>query len=236
VVRTNNTVIAALAVIRGEADAMICGVEGRYMSHLRHVRDIIGCLPEVSDFAALALMITHKGAYFIADTEVRSNPSADELCEVAALAAKHVQRFNLKPKIAFLSHSDFGSFDTDSSRKMRQAHALLKSHHPELEADGEMQADTALSEATRKLILPSSNLAGEANILMMPNLDAANIAYQMAKVLADAVPVGPILIGPARPAHILTTSVTARGVLNMTAVAAVEAQERATRQQPSLFT
>jgi len=235
VVRTNNTVIAALAVIRGEADAMICGVEGRYMNHLRHVRDIIGCLPEVSDFAALALLITRKGAHFIADTEVRSNPSADELCEVAALAARHVQRFNLKPKIAFLSHSDFGSFDTDSSRKMRQATALLRSHHPQLEADGEMQGDTALSEATRNLILPSSNLAGEANILMMPNLDAANIAYQTVKALTDAVPVGPILIGPARPAHILTPSVTARGVLNMTAVAAVEAQERATRQQPSLF-
>jgi malate dehydrogenase (oxaloacetate-decarboxylating)(NADP+) len=236
VVRTNNTVIAALAVMRGEADAMICGVEGRYMSHLRHVRDIIGHLPEVSDFAALALMITSGGAYFIADTEVRLNPSADELCEVAALAARHVQRFNLKPKIAFLSHSDFGSYDTDSSRKMRQARALLKSHHPELEADGEMQADTALSEATRNLVMPGSDLAGEANILMMPNLDAANIAYQMIKVLADAIPVGPILIGPSRPAHILTPSVTARGVLNMTAVAAVEAQERATRQQPSLFT
>jgi len=235
VVRTNNTVIAALAVHRGEADAMICGVEGRYMSHLRHVREIIGHRPEVSDFAALALMITTKGAYFIADTEVRSNPSADELCEMAALAANHVQRFNLKPKIAFLSHSDFGSYDTDSSRKMRRATALFKEHHPELEADGEMQGDTALSEATRKLILPHSNLEGEANILMMPNLDAANVAYQMIKVLADAVPVGPILIGPSRPAHILTPSVTARGILNMTAVAAVEAQERAGRQQPNLF-
>jgi malate dehydrogenase (oxaloacetate-decarboxylating)(NADP+) len=236
VVRTNNTVIAALAVTRGEADAMICGVEGRYMSHLRHVRDIIGHLPAVSDFAALALMITSKGAYFIADTEVRSNPSADELCEVAALAARHVQRFNLKPKIAFLSHSDFGSYDTDSSRKMRHATMLLKRHHPELEADGEMQGDTALSATTRKMILPHSDLSGEANILIMPNLDTANVAYHMIKVLADAVPVGPILIGPARPAHILTPSVTARGVLNMTAVAAVEAQERATRQQPSLFT
>ena len=235
VVRTNNTVIAALAVHRGEADAMICGVEGRYMSHLRHVREIIGHRPEVSDFAALALMITTKGAYFIADTEVRSNPSADELCEMAALAANHVQRFNLKPKIAFLSHSDFGSYDTDSSRKMRRATALFKEHHPELEADGEMQGDTALSEATRKLILPHSNLEGEANILMMPNLDAANVAYHMIKVLADAVPVGPILIGPSRPAHILTPSVTARGILNMTAVAAVEAQERAGRQQPNLF-
>ena len=234
VVRTNNTVIAALAVQRGEADAMICGVEGRYMSHLRHVREIIGHRPEVSDFAALALMITSKGAYFIADTEVRSNPSADELCEMAALAANHVKRFNLKPKIAFLSHSDFGSYDTDSSRKMRRANELFREHHPELEADGEMQGDTALVEATRKMILPHSKLEGVANILMMPNLDAANIAYQMIKVTADAVPVGPILIGSSRPAHILTPSVTARGILNMTAVAAVEAQERAARPQPNL--
>ena len=236
VVRTNATVIAALAVIRGEADAMICGVEGRYMSHLRHVREIIGFSPGISDFAALALLITSKGAYFIADTEVRSNPSAEELAEMAELAANHVQRFNLKPKIAFISHSDFGSSDTESSRKMRRATALLKEHHPELEADGEMQGDTALSEATRKMILPHSLLEGVANILIMPNLDAANVAYQMVKVLTDAVPVGPILIGPSRPAHILTPSVTARGILNMTAVAAVEAQERAGRQQPSLFT
>jgi malate dehydrogenase (oxaloacetate-decarboxylating)(NADP+) len=234
-VRTNATVIAALAVIRGEADAMICGVNGRYMSHLRHVREIIGFLPGVSDFAALALMITSKGAYFIADTQVRPNPSAEELAEVAALAALHVQRFNLKPKIAFVSHSDFGSYDTDSSRKMRRATALLKQSHPELEADGEMQGDTALSGAARNLILPHSDLEGEANILIMPNLDTANVAYQMIKTLADALPVGPILIGPARPAHILTKSVTARGVLNMTAVAVVEAQERAGRQQPTLF-
>ncbi len=236
VVRTNATVIAALAVIRGEADAMICGVEGRYMSHLRHVREIIGFSPGISDFAALALLITSKGAYFFADTEVRSNPSAEELAEMAALAANHVQRFNLTPKIAFVSHSDFGGSDTESSRKMRRATALLREHHPELEADGEMQGDTALSEATRKLVLPHSLLEGVANILIMPNLDAANVAYQMVKVLTDAVPVGPILIGPSRPAHILTPSVTARGILNMTAVAAVEAQERAGRQQPNLFT
>jgi len=235
-VRTNNTVIAALAITRGEADAMICGVEGRYMRHLRHVRDIIGHSPEVSDFAALGMLITTKGAYFIADTEVRPNPSADELCEVAALAANHVRRFNLVPRIAFLSHSDFGSYDTDTARKMRNATALLKLHHPQLEADGEMQGDTALSEAVRKLVLPDSGLKGEANILMMPTLDAANIAHQIVKVLTDAIPVGPILIGPARPAHILTPSVTARGILNMTAVAAVEAQERAGKQQPSLFT
>jgi malate dehydrogenase (oxaloacetate-decarboxylating)(NADP+) len=221
--------------MRGEADAMICGVEGRYMSHLRHVREIIGFLPGVTDFAALALMITSKGAYFIADTQVRPNPNAEELAEMAALAAIHVQRFNIKPKVAFVSHSDFGSYDTDSSRKMRRATALLKQNHPEIEADGEMQGDTALSEAARALILPHSKLEGVANILIMPNLDTANVAYQMIKSLADALPVGPILIGPSRPAHILTPSVTARGVLNMTAVAAVEAQERAGRQQPSLF-
>ncbi|CCD93485.1 putative bifunctional enzyme: malic oxidoreductase (N-terminal); phosphotransacetylase (C-terminal) [Bradyrhizobium sp. ORS 375] len=235
VVRTNATVIAALAVVRGEADAMICGVEGRYMSHLRHVREIIGFMPGVSDYAALALTITSKGAYFIGDTQVRPNPTADELAEMASLAANHVTRFNIKPKIAFVSHSDFGSYDTESSRKMRQATALLKQHRPDLEADGEMQGDTALSATARKAILPHSDLDGSANVLIMPNLDAANVAYQMIKVLADAVPVGPILIGPARPAHILTPSVTARGILNMTAVAAVEAQERAGRAQPTLF-
>src|ERR1700755_3283347 len=184
VVRTNATVIAALAVSRGEADAMICGVEGRYMSHLRHVREIIGFRPGASDFAALALMITTKGAYFIADTQVRPNPTAEEIAEMAALAAVHVQRFNIKPKIAFVSHSDFGSYDTDSSWKIRRATALLKENHPEIEADGEMQGDTALSEAARALILPHSKLEGVANILIMPNLDTANVAYQMIKAMA----------------------------------------------------
>ncbi|MDA9490690.1 NADP-dependent malic enzyme [Bradyrhizobium sp. CCBAU 11361] len=236
VVRTNNTVIAALAVTRGEADAMLCGVEGRYMSHLRHVREIVGFSPGISDYAALALLITSKGAFFIADTQVRPNPSAEELAEIASLAAVHVQRFNIKPKIAFVSHSDFGSYDTESSRKMRRATQLLKDKHPEIEADGEMQGDTALSAAARRMVLPHSKLEGEANIMIMPTLDTANVAYQMIKSLADALPVGPILIGPARPAHILTPSVTARGILNMTAVAVVEAQERAARQQPTLFT
>jgi malate dehydrogenase (oxaloacetate-decarboxylating)(NADP+) len=205
------------------------------MSHLRHVREIIGYLPGVSDYAALALMITSTGAHFLADTQVRPNPSAEELAEVASLAAIHVQRFAFKPRVAFVSHSDFGSYDTDSSRKMRRATQLLKDKHPEIEADGEMQGDTALSAVARKLVLPQSRLEGEANILIMPNLDAANIAYQMIKSLANALPVGPILIGPARPAHILTPGVTARGILNMTAVAAVEAQERAGRAQPTLF-
>ncbi len=233
-VRTNNTVIAALSVMRGEADAMICGVEGRYMSHLRHVRQIIGFCPGADDFSALALLITSKGPYFIADTQVRLDPTAAELAEMAAQAAMHVQRFGLKPKIAFLSHSDFGSYDSGSSQKMREAARLLAQRHPEIESDGEMQGDSALSQLTRENVLPHSRLEGVANVLIMPNLDSANIAYQMIKMLADALPVGPILIGPSRPAHILTPSVTARGVLNMTAVSVVEAQERASRQ-PTLF-
>ena len=214
---------------------MLCGVEGRYMSHLRHVREIIGLLPGVSDFAALSLVITSKGAYFLADTQVRPNPSAEELAEMAVARGDPCPALRPRAEDRLLSHSDFGSYDTDSSRKMRRAALLLKEKHPELEVDGEMQGDTALSAAARELVLPHSQLEGEANMLIMPNLDAANIAYQMIKVLADALPVGPILIGPARPAHILTPSVTARGILNMTAVAAVEAQERAGRQQPSLF-
>jgi malate dehydrogenase (oxaloacetate-decarboxylating)(NADP+) len=143
---------------------------------------------------------------------------------MAVLAAAHVRRFGLEPKIALLSHSNFGSYDSASARKMRAACDQLAASHPELEVDGEMHGDSALNPAFRERVLPHSRLTGEANVLIMPNLDAANIAYQMTKVLADALPVGPILIGAARPAHILTPSVTARGVINMTALAVVEAQ------------
>ncbi|HEX2652293.1 MAG TPA: NADP-dependent malic enzyme [Xanthobacteraceae bacterium] len=227
IVRTNATVIAALLVRRGEADAMICGVEGRYMAHLKNIRDVIGLSPGVRDFAALALVITAKGAFFLSDTQVTPEPSAEEIVEMAVLAAAHVRRFGLEPKIALLSHSDFGSYDTESARKMRLARDLLGANHPELEVEGEMKGDSALSPIYRERVFPHSKLKGEANVLIMPNLDAANIAYQLTKVLADALPVGPILIGPARPAHILTPSVTARGVVNMTAIAVVEAQAAA---------
>jgi malate dehydrogenase (oxaloacetate-decarboxylating)(NADP+) len=225
-VRTNATVIAALAVRRGEADAMICGVEGSYMSHLRHVRDVIGYARGVHEYAALSLVITDRGAYFLADTQVQSEPTAEEIAEVAARAAVHVRRFGLIPKIALLSHSDFGSYDTASARKMRCATELLVANHPELEVDGEMHGDTALNPLFRERVYPHSRLKGEANVLIMPNLDAANIAYQMITLLANALPVGPILVGAAYPAHVLTPTVTARGVVNMTAVAVVEAQNR----------
>jgi malate dehydrogenase (oxaloacetate-decarboxylating)(NADP+) len=223
-VRTNNTVIGALAVRRGDADALVCGLEGRFQSRLNHIRDIIGLAPGATEMAALSLVITQKGAFFIADTHVRPDPTAEEIADMTIACAMHVRRFGMSPRIALVSHSDFGSAETPSARKMRDAVALLIERAPDLEVDGEMAADTALSEIIRQRVLPGSRLMGEANVLIMPNLDAANIAFQFTKVLADALPVGPILIGPAKPAHVLTPSVTARGIVNITAVAVVEAQ------------
>ena len=223
-VRTNATVIAAVAVRRGDADAMICGLEGRFQSRLTHIRNIIGLAPGARDLSAMSLLITPKGNYFIADTHVRQNPSAEEIADSAAHCAEHVRRFGMTPKIALLSDSDFGGSDSASALKMRKALSILRELHPQLEVDGEMQADTALSQVIRDRVMPHSSLKGEANVLIMPTLEAANIAFQMVKVIADALPVGPILIGAAMPAHVLTPSVTARGIVNMTAIAVAEAQ------------
>ncbi len=223
-VRTNTTVIAALAVHRGDADAMLCGLEGRFVSRLTHIRDIVGLAPGVSDLSAMSLVITSKGHHFMTDTHVRHDPTAAEIAETTILAAAHVRRFGITPNIALVSHSDFGSANTSSARKMREALAIIRDRAPALHVDGEMQADSALSQVLRDRKLPSSSIKDEANLLVMPNLDAANIAFQLVKVLADALPVGPILIGPRKPCHVLTPSVTARGIVNMTAVAVVEAQ------------
>jgi malate dehydrogenase (oxaloacetate-decarboxylating)(NADP+) len=229
-VRTNATVIAALALKQGLADAMICGVEGRYMGHLTHIRDIIGLAPGSAIFAALTMAITAKGVYFLADTHINPDPNAAEIAEMAIQAAAHVRRFGVEPKIALLSRSDFGSYECASGHKMRDALSLIRRQAPDLEVDGEMNGESALVPMFRQRVYPHSRLTGEANVLIMPNIDAANIGYQMVKVFGDALPVGPILIGAARPAHILSPSTTARGVVNMTAVAAVEAQQAAERQ------
>ncbi|MGQ3673052.1 NADP-dependent malic enzyme [Xanthobacter sp. TB0136] len=223
-VRTNTTVIAALALQRGEADAMLCGIEGRFTRHMRHVRDIIGRAPGVSQLAALSLLITQKGSFFICDTQIQSEPSPEDLAEMTILASTHVRRLGLEPRVALLSHSNFGSHETASAKRMREALRIVRDRAPGLEVDGEMQADAALVEEIRNRALPGSYLTGAANVLVMPDLDAADIAYNMLKVLGDALPVGPILMGTAKPAHILSPTTTARGVANMTAVAVVEAQ------------
>src|SRR5580698_9912351 len=223
VVRTSPSVIGALAVRRGEADALICGLEGRFTSRLDHIRDIVGLAPGMKDFSALSLVVASTGVYFLADTHVRYDPSAEEIAETAVACAVHVRRFGLEPKIALISHSDFGSADTPSALKMREALRLLRERAPDLEVDGEMQADTALSLVARQRVITNSRLEGEANVLIFPNLDAGSTALQLSRVIADALPVGPILIGPAKPAHVLTPTVTARGIVNMTAIAAAEA-------------
>ncbi len=171
----------------------------------------------------MSLMITTRGVVFLADTHVQSEPSAEAIADTVTLCAAHVQRFGITPKVALVAHSDFGDFDTGATLKMRKALGLIHERAPELEIDGEMQADTALIEAVRSRKLPSSTLKGEANLLVMPDLSSANVAYQMLKVFGDALPVGPILLGAAMPAHILTGSVTSRGVVNMTAIAVAEA-------------
>ncbi|WP_417685331.1 NADP-dependent malic enzyme [Roseibium sp.] len=225
-VRTNQTIISALAVRRGEADAVICGLEGRFIKHLRDIRQIIGVGEGVRDLSALSLLINSRGALFLTDTFVSEEPTAEEVAEMAILASQEIRRFGIEPKAALLSMSNFGSRETASSRKMRDALQILWDSYPELEVDGEMHGDSALSEALRQRVMPDSRLTGEANLLLFPNLDSANIALNLLKVSTSALHVGPILLGTAKPAHILTPSVTSRGVVNMSALASVEAQKR----------
>ncbi|WP_373458544.1 NADP-dependent malic enzyme [Neorhizobium huautlense] len=224
-VRTNNTIIGALSVKRGEADALICGLEGRYDSHLRHIRQIIGMRPGACTLSGLSLLISQRGAMFFTDTFVNYSPSATEIAEITILAAQEVQRFGIKPKAALICHSNFGSRDSESARKMREALALVREKAPHLEIDGEMQGGAALSEVVRKRAMPDSTLTGEANLLIFPNLDAASISLGIVRNMTDALHVGPILIGAALPAHILGQSVTSRGVVNMTAIAVAEASQ-----------
>jgi malate dehydrogenase (oxaloacetate-decarboxylating)(NADP+) len=224
VVRTRNCVIAALMVKRGEADAMICGTSGRYQSHLNDILDIIGLNYDVHVPSALNVLILSKGIYFMCDTYVTDNPTAHEIAEMTIQAAEAVRRFGIEPKVALLSHSNFGSSDAASPRKMREALSLIHMRAPSLEVEGEMHADAAVVEEIRERIFPNSRLSGSANLFVLPTLDAANISYNILKALGDGLSIGPILLGVGQPAHILTPSVSVRGIVNMTAVAAVEAQ------------
>ena len=235
-VRTDVTVIAALALKRGDADAMICGLEGRFERHLRNVNLIIGARPGVRDhdLSALSMLIWQRGVTFFTDTYVTVDPSAEEIAEMTVLAAEEITRFGIEPKAALLSHSNFGSRDSPSALKMREAAAILKRVAPQLACDGEMHGDSALSEILRNRVYPHSNLKGEANLLVFPDLDSANIAMTIAKTMLDALHVGPILLGTDKPAHILTPSVTSRGIVNMTALAVVEASQKAQAVMPAV--
>ncbi len=222
-VRRQNTVIAAMLLKRGDGDAMICGSAGRFDRHLRDVSDVIGRRKGVRTFGALSAILLQSGTYFIADTQVNFDPTADEVAEIAVLAARQVSRFGLTPRVAFLSHSNFGSADTATARKMREALRLFWDLAPDVEAEGEMQGDAALSARVRNELFPHSKLTSDANVLIMPTLDAANISFNAIKTMNEAISIGPILLGAALPVHVLTPAASVRGLVNMTAVAVVGA-------------
>jgi malate dehydrogenase (oxaloacetate-decarboxylating)(NADP+) len=223
IVRTNTTTIAALAVKRGEADAMLCGLEGRYIKHVRDIRSVVGMQDGVKDVSALSMLIMPRGAFFLTDTYVNIDPTADEIVAIALQARSHLRRFNIEAKAALLSYSNFGSRDGPSAFKMREVYRKLKAVAPELIVEGEMQGDLALNEELRERYVPDSVLTGEANLLIFPNLESANLSMTLLKEMTNALAVGPILMGPRAPAHILAPSVTSRGIVNMAAIAASEA-------------
>ena len=226
VVRTRSTVIAALMVRRGEADAMLCGVVGRYHKKLAYLVNVIGRQPGVRATSALCAVLNDRGTFFCVDTHVQADPDAAQIAEATLQAALRLRLFGITPKVALLSHSNFGSHETASADKMRQALAIIRERDPALEVEGEMQADAALSEDIRGRVFPNSLLRGSANLFVLPNLDAANIAYNLTRALTEGVGLGPILMGLAKPAHVLTPAATVRRVVNMSALAAVEAQIR----------
>lgn len=231
VMKAGSTVAAGMLLRRGDVDAMICGSVGRYRTHLRHVSEVVGKSPEVIGFAALSGLILPTGPIFMADTYVNHDPTPEQLAEITMLASAELLHFGIEPKVALLSHSSFGSEDTASAQKMRKVLHILSEQAPGLEVEGEMQADAALSPFIRDEIFPNSRLRGPANLLIMPDLDSANIAFNLAKVVSRAVVVGPILLGASKPAHIVTPSITVRGLLNMSAIAVREARNGEAERQ-----
>ena len=222
-VRRSATTIGALAIKLGDADAMICGMVGRFDNHLEHVSDLIGLKPGARNFATMNALMLDEHTLFITDTFVNDQPDAEQLAEIAAMAAEEVRRFGLPPKLAFVSHSMFGSSKRPSAVKMRRARELFTQHAPDVECDGEMHGDAALSESVRNTFLPDSTLKGAANLLVLPSLDGANILFNVLKITAgQGVTVGPILLGSAAPVHILTPSATVRRIVNMTALAVAD--------------
>ena len=199
---------------------MLCGLVGRYDAHLEHVRTVIGLRPGTQTLAALNAIMLDEHTLFITDTFVNEEPTAEQLCETARMATEEVRRFGLPPKVAFLSHSIYGTSTRPSARRMRAARDLFAQAMPDVECDGELQGDAALSESVRRSFLPDTSLTGAANLLVLPNIDAANILFNVLKQTGSkGVTIGPILLGAAAPAHILTPSATVRRVINMSALA-----------------
>ena len=226
-VRRSNTIIASLMVKLGDADAMICGLVGTYETHLERIHSIIGRQEGAHNYAALNALMTNRGTLFIADTYVNEDPSAQQLADIAWMSVQEVQRFGIPPKVAFLSHSSYGSSKRASARKMREARDLFVAAHPEIECDGELHGDAALEPNIRSAYMADSTLTDSANLLICPNLDAANILYNVLKTTTSGgVTVGPILMGAAATAYILTPAATVRRVLNMTALAVASAAAR----------
>ena len=222
-VRTRSTVAAAMLLKTGQVDAAICGGSANWWRQMEYLMPIIPRRPEVSRIYALSALILQSGAVFMCDTYVTVDPTAEQIAEMTTLAAAAVRGFGVAPKVALLSHSSFGASRSPSAQKMRQALELIRLRDPELEVDGEMHADAALSETIRQRVMPDSTLQGTANLLIMPSLDAANIAFNLLKAAADGLPVGPLLLGMSKPIHVLVPSVTARGIVNLSALASIEA-------------
>lgn len=224
-VRKHNTLIGALLVERNDADALICGVASNFIEQVEHVEQVIGLRKDAKTLAAMNALLLPTQTLFVCDTHVNEDPTAEEIANMTVLAAEEVRRFGVEPRVALLSHSNFGSRPTASSRKMAKAREILAEIAPDLEVDGEMHADSALSDKIRFKTFPDTTLRAPANLLIAPNLDAGNITYNMLKTTgSNGVAMGPILLGAARPVHVLTNSATVRRILNMTAVAVVDAQ------------
>jgi malate dehydrogenase (oxaloacetate-decarboxylating)(NADP+) len=233
--RTRPTLIGAILLRRGDADAMLCGTTGAFDEHLRYIEEVIGTRPGVNNFAAMNMLMLPDRQIFICDTHVNARPTPHQICEMTILAAEEVRRFGLPPRVALLSHSSFGSSNDFSAKVMREALALIEERAPDLEIEGEMQGDAALSKRTLDGQFTGSRLTSDANLLIMPNVDAANIAYTLLKVAAgNNITVGPILLGTARPVHIIEPTASVRRIVNMTALAAVDAAfENGRRSAPN---
>lgn len=221
----NPTLIGAIMVQRGEADALICGTIGDYKEHYDVVEKVFGFRRDVTVAGAMNALLLPSGNTFIADTYVNEDPSPEALAELTIMAAETVRRFGIEPKVALLSHSSFGSSDAPAASKMREVLALVKTRAPELEIDGEMHGDAALVESIRQDLMPDSPLKGAANVLIMPNVEAARISYNLLRVsCSEGVTVGPVLMGIAKPVHVLTPIASVRRIVNMVALAVVESQ------------